>query len=100
MKLGPKAAAAAIILSASLALTACGGGASSGSGGAAAGPTSLTLGSVADVKSFDPIDAHIGHTMPFHQAVYDTLILRAADGKLAPCWPQSGHTTRTTLCSP
>lgn len=101
MKLGPKAAAAAIILSASLALTACGGGASSGSGGAAAGPTSLTLGNVADLKSFDPTDAHIGHTMPFYQSAYDTLILRAPDGKLTPMlatkWEYNADNTVLTL---
>jgi len=53
------------------------------------------------VKSFDPIDAHIGHTMPFHQAVYDTLILRAADGKLAPMlatkWAYNADNTVLTL---
>ncbi|HEY8754439.1 MAG TPA: ABC transporter substrate-binding protein [Arthrobacter sp.] len=101
MKLGPKAAAAAIVLSASLALTACGGGASSGSGGAAAGPTSLTLGSVADLKSFDPIDAHIGHLMPIYQSAYDTLILRAPDGKLTPMlatkWEYNADNTVLTL---
>lgn len=83
MKLGPKAAAAALILSGSLALTGCGGGAS-GAGAGAAATTTLTLGSVTDLKSFDPVDAHIGHTMPLHQAVFDTLILRAPDGKLTP----------------
>ncbi|MET3721686.1 ABC transporter substrate-binding protein [Arthrobacter sp. UYEF21] len=102
MKLGPKAAAAALILSASLALTACGGGTTAGStGGAASGPTSLTLGSVADLKSFDPIDAHIGHTMPFYQSAYDTLIQRAPDGKLSPMlatkWEYNADNTVLTL---
>jgi peptide/nickel transport system substrate-binding protein len=83
MKLGPKAAPAALILSASLALTACGGGASTGSGAAPAA-TALTLGTLADVRSWDPAQAHVGHVLQPYQAVYDSLFLRAPDGKLSP----------------
>ena len=84
MKFGPKAASAALILSASLALTACGGGA--GTGGAAAGApaTTLTLGAVQEIRSWDPAQAHVGHFLQPYQAAYDSLLLREPDGKLSP----------------
>ena len=85
MKLGPKAAVAAIIVSAALALTGCGGGGtSSGSANNAPATTSLTIASLGDLVSFDPVDAHIGHTMPYYQAVYDTLLIRDPDGTISP----------------
>ncbi|HKU01583.1 MAG TPA: ABC transporter substrate-binding protein [Arthrobacter sp.] len=84
MKFGPKAAGAAIILSASLALTGCGGGGSAASGNGGAAATSLTIAELGDLPSFDPVDAHIGHTMPYYQAVYDTLLVREPDGKISP----------------
>ncbi len=62
MKLGPKAAAAAIVLSASLALTACGGGGAGAGTGSAAGSktvTALTLGTLRDLTSWDPAQAHV-----------------------------------------
>jgi peptide/nickel transport system substrate-binding protein len=99
MKLGPKAAAAALVLSASLALTACGGAASSGSAAGAA--ASLTLGTVQDVRSWDPAQAHVGHVLQPYQAVYDTLILREPDGKLSPmlatAWKYNAGNTKLTL---
>ncbi len=82
MKFGPKSTVVAVLTAAALALTACGGGGGGGNNGAAA--TTLTLGSVNDMKTFDPTDAHIGHTMPFYQAVYDSLIRRAPGGELEP----------------
>ena len=100
MKLGPKAAAAALILSAAMALTACGGTANSGSaaGGAA---TSLTLGTIQDVRSWDPAQAHVGHVLQPYQAVYDTLILRQPDGKLSPmlatAWKYNAANTKLTV---
>ncbi|KQQ90010.1 ABC transporter substrate-binding protein [Arthrobacter sp. Leaf137] len=85
MKFGPKAAGAAIFLSAALALTGCGGGGSAtGSGNGGAATTSLTIAELGDLPSFDPVDAHIGHTMPYYQAVYDTLLIRDADGTISP----------------
>lgn len=100
MKFGPKAAAAALILSASLALTACGGGASAG-GSAGAAATSLTLGTIQDVRSWDPAQAHVGHVLQPYQAVYDTLILREPDGKLSPmlatAWKYNAAGTKLTL---
>ncbi|MBO1268090.1 ABC transporter substrate-binding protein [Arthrobacter cavernae] len=100
MKLGPKAAAAALILSASLALTACGGGTPAGSGGGAAA-TALTLGTLRDVTSWDPAQAHVGHVLQPYQAVYDTLILREPDGKLSPmlatAWKYNTGNTKLTV---
>jgi peptide/nickel transport system substrate-binding protein len=100
MKFGPKYAAMAAIAAATIALTACGGGGAAG--GAAGGPaTTLTIGSLADLKSFDPTDAHIGHMMPIYQTAYDTLIRRAPDGTLTPMlatkWSYNADNTVLTL---
>ncbi|WP_255769837.1 ABC transporter substrate-binding protein [Pseudarthrobacter sulfonivorans] len=100
MKLGPKAAAAAIIVSAGLALTACGGGAG-GAGAPAAKTTSLTIGALSDVRSWDPSQAHVGHTLQPYQAAYDSLLLREPDGKLSPMlatdWKYNDTNTKLTL---
>lgn len=100
MKLGPKAAAAALVLSASLALTACGGGAGAGSNAGAA-PTALTLGTLRDITSWDPAQAHVGHALQPYQAAYDTLILREPDGKLSPMlatkWKYNATNTKLTV---
>jgi peptide/nickel transport system substrate-binding protein len=99
MKLGPKAAAAAIILSVSLALTACGGGASTGT--AAAKTTTLTIGAIADLRSWDPSQAHVGHGLQPYQAAYDSLLLREPDGKLSPMlatkWKYNESNTKLTV---
>lgn len=99
MKFGPKAAPAAIILSAGLALTGCGGAATSGSAGTAA--TTLTIGTIQDVRSWDPAQAHVGHVLQPYQAVYDTLILREPDGKLSPMlatdWKYNSTDTKLTV---
>jgi peptide/nickel transport system substrate-binding protein len=101
MKFGPKAAAAALILSASLALTACGGGAAAGGAAAGTAATSLTLGTIQDVRSWDPAQAHVGHILQPYQAVYDTLILREPDGKLSPmlatAWKYNAANTKLTV---
>ena len=100
MKLGPKAAAAALVLCASLALTAGGGGAGAGSNAGAA-PTSLTLGTLRDITSWDPAQAHVGHALQPYQAAYDTLILREPDGKLSPmlatAWKYNETNTKLTV---
>ena len=100
MKFGPKSTVVAVLTAAALALTACGGGGNSGGGGGAAA-TTLTLGNVNDMKTFDPTDAHIGHTMPFYQAVYDSLIRRAPGGELEPMlateWTYNTDETVLTL---
>jgi peptide/nickel transport system substrate-binding protein len=100
MKFGPKSTVMAVLTAAALALTACGGGGAGNAGGGAAA-TTLTLASVQDLKTFDPTDAHIGHRMPLYQAVYDTLIRRAPDGKLEPMlateWTYNADQTVLTL---
>ena len=99
MKFGPKSTVMAILTAAALALTACGGGGTSTNGGAAT--TTLTIGQLQDLVSFEPADAHIGHTMPYYQAVYDSLILRAPDGELKPMiaesWEYNADNTVLTL---
>lgn len=102
MKLGLKAAtAAALALSASLALTACGGGAGSGSNGGGAAATALTLGTLRDITSWDPAQAHVGHNLQPYQAAYDTLILREPDGELSPMlatgWKYNETNTKLTV---
>ena len=100
MKLGPKAAATALTVSAALALTACGGTAKSGPGAGAAA-TALTIGTIQDVRSWDPAQAHVGHALQPYQAVYDTLILREPDGKLSPmlatAWKYNDTNTKLTV---
>ncbi|PRB38511.1 ABC transporter substrate-binding protein [Arthrobacter sp. MYb23] len=104
MKLGPKAAAAAIVLSASLALTACGGGNAGAGAGSTSGTktvTALTLGTLRDLTSWDPAQAHVGHALQPYQAAYDSLILREPDGKLSPmlatAWKYNDTNTKLTV---
>src|SRR6478609_8441510 len=103
MKLGPKAAAAALVLSASLALTACGGGGAGAGSNAGGGKsiTALTLGTLRDITSWDPAQAHVGHALQPYQAAYDTLILREPDGKLSPMlatkWKYNATNTKLTV---
>ena len=100
MKLGPKAAATALTVSAALALTACGGAANSGPAAGAAA-TALTIGTLQDVRSWDPAQAHVGHVLQPYQAVYDSLILREPDGKLSPMlatdWKYNDTNTKLTV---
>jgi peptide/nickel transport system substrate-binding protein len=99
MKFGPKAAVPALVLGAALALSACGGGAGAGTGGGAG--RSLTLGTLQDVRSWDPAQAHVGHLLQPYQAAYDSLILREPDGKLGPmlatAWKYDATNTKLTL---
>ncbi|GAA1775173.1 ABC transporter substrate-binding protein [Pseudarthrobacter sulfonivorans] len=101
MKLGPKAAAAAITVSAALALTACGGGATGANNPAAAKTTTLTLGTVQEIRSWDPAQAHVGHILQPYQAAYDSLLLREPDGKLSPMlattWKYNDANTKLTV---
>lgn len=102
MKFGPKKVLMAGLLAAGLALSACSGGGTGGSangGGTAA--TSLTLGTLQDVRSWDPAQAHVGHGLQPYQAVYDSLLLREPDGKLSPMlateWTYNADQTVLTL---
>ncbi|MGV2982121.1 ABC transporter substrate-binding protein [Microbacterium sp. AGC85] len=73
--LGPLAAGAAL----ALVMTGCAGSAVP----ASTHDDTLKLGTMSLPNSLDPVDA-IGGAMPFFQAVYDTLILRAPDGTFEP----------------
>lgn len=84
MKLGPMAAVVAISTTAALVLTGCGGGTTGPAAPGGPKATTLTLGATADVRSWDPAQAHVGHTLQPYQAAYDSLILREPDGKLSP----------------
>ena len=50
----------------------------------AANKTDLVIGATAEPTTWDPIGANIGHFIPYYQAVYDNLILRAPDGSYKP----------------
>lgn len=102
MKFPSRAAAAvALIAAAALALTGCAGAAPADSSSGAPAATTLTIGSLADIKSFDPAQAHLGHQMPIYQASYDTLILRSPEGELEPmlatAWEYNEDQTVLTL---
>ncbi|MBN9213383.1 MAG: ABC transporter substrate-binding protein [Microbacterium sp. SCN 70-200] len=103
MSFRPLTALSAVVVAGALVLTGCASGSAGGADatdGASAGGT-LTLGSVVNVTSFDPAQAHLGHQMPIYQAVYDTLILREPDGTLAPMlatdWTYNDDNTVLTL---
>lgn len=104
MKFRPLAAALAVVAAAALALTACSGspgGTTATTAGAAKSGGPLTIGSVSNITSFDPAQAHLGHQMPIYQAAYDSLILRKPDGTLAPMlatkWSYNSDNTQLTL---
>lgn len=104
MKFRSRATAVALVTAAALALTACsgGGGTANPSDGAAAGKGgTLTIGTLQDVKSFDPAQAHIGHYVQYYQPVYDSLLRREADGTLVPMlakkWEYNADKTVLTL---
>ena len=101
MTFRPLTAFAAVVAVGALALSGCASSTGGGQdGGSAAGGT-LTLGSLANINSFDPAQAHLGHQMPMYQAAYDTLILREPDGTLAPMlatdWSYNDDNTVLTL---
>ncbi|MGB4136608.1 MAG: ABC transporter substrate-binding protein [Microbacterium sp. 69-10] len=78
-----------------LVLTGCAGGDQP-----AAHDDTLKIGTMSKPTSLDPIDA-IGGTMPYFQAVYDTLIRRAPDGTYEPSlateWSYNDNRTVLTL---
>ncbi len=67
----------------------------------AANTSTLTIGSVVVVRSWDPSQADIGHSIQYYQGVYDNLILRAPDGSykpnLATSWKINATSTEVTL---
>lgn len=99
MKFGPKKVLLAGLVAAGLALTACSGATTENTGGSA--QTTLTLGALQDVRSWDPAQAHVGHGLQPYQAVYDSLLLREPDGTLSPMlateWNYNADQTVLTL---
>ncbi len=99
MKFRPGVALAALVTAGALALAGCS-GTSSPSATKATGGT-LTIGALADVKSFDPAQAHIGHYLQYDQPVYDSLLRRKPDGTLVPMlateWSYDDSKTHLTL---
>jgi peptide/nickel transport system substrate-binding protein len=87
-------AAASAVAIASMALAG-------GSAAQAANTSTLTLGALMDVKSWDPSQADIGHLAPLYQAAYDNLILRTPTGQykpnLATSWKLNADNTQMTL---
>ena len=67
----------------------------------AANKTDLVIGATAELTTWDPIGANIGHFIPYYQAVYDNLILRTPDGKykanLATKWSVNENSTAMTI---
>jgi peptide/nickel transport system substrate-binding protein len=70
-------------------------------GAQAANENALVIGSVQDIKSWDPAQAHIGHFMPYFQAAYDGLLIRDITGapkpNLATKWSWSTDRTELTM---
>lgn len=81
-------ALAAIAVAGALALTGCGGGGNSGGGGGGDAST-LKLGILGDISSWDPSQAHVGHALQPYQAPFDTLLLRSPEGELEPMLAES-----------
>lgn len=95
-------AAVATVAAAALLLTACGSDGSSddSAGGAGQSPEAITIATQTPPSSMDPVDAS-GGSIPYFQAVYDTLIHRNADGShepwLATDWEFDESRTTLTL---
>ena len=105
MKFRSRVSAVALLTAAALALTACSASDTGTSTGSTDGATvtggTLTIGSLVDVKSFDPAQGHIGHDVQYFQPVYDSLLRREADGTLVPMlateWKYNDDNTVLTL---
>lgn len=91
-----KLAIAALTVASTLALSACGG---AGGGATAEGGQTLTLGVLGEPNSWDPAQAHVGHSLQLFQPVYDSLLRREPDGTLVPMlaeewtWTDAAKTT-------
>jgi peptide/nickel transport system substrate-binding protein len=92
------AALAAAGVAASLA--ACSGAGGGTAGQAAQHSDTLAVGTMTVAQSLDPTQA-TGSALPYYQAVYDTLVLRKADGTFAPMlateWTYDSTGTKLTL---
>ncbi len=98
-----RVAGTAAVVSVALAACSSGGGApqqGGETGGTARGGT-LTLGAIGEQTSWDPAQAHVGHSLQLYQPVYDTLILREPDGTLSPMlateWAYNDDRTQLTI---
>jgi len=93
--LAATAAAGALALT----LAGCSGGAASTSGGSAS--TTLTLGTIVPVTTFDAANAAWANESPYQQAVYDTLLHAAPDGTVQPWlatkWSYNADNTVLTM---
>ncbi|PPF45422.1 ABC transporter substrate-binding protein [Pseudoclavibacter sp. AY1F1] len=102
MKLAKKRlVAVAATLAATALLAGCAGGGAQNGGPAAGGAQTLTLGILGEPTSWDPSQAHVGHSLQPYQIAYDTLILREPDGTLSPMlaeeWSYNEDRTVLTL---
>lgn len=97
MKLHLRPTLAAAAAAAALALAGC----STAAAGSAAGPggSTLTLGTITPVTTWDAADASWANESPYMQAVYDTLLHAAPDGTIEPWLATSWsyNATRTVL---
>jgi peptide/nickel transport system substrate-binding protein len=59
-------------------------GCSSAESDSAAPTQTLNVGQLADITSWDPSQANIGHLLPLYQGVYDNLITRTPEGDYVP----------------
>ena len=79
--------------------TAAGG--NGGGNGAGTETAVLKIGAIGDVASWDPAQAHVGHSLLPYQVVYDSLLLREPDGTLSPMlateWEYDEARTTLTL---
>lgn len=86
-----------------LVLAGCSGGgpAADGTGGSSSSGGTLTIGTIVDVKSFDPAEARIAQQLQYYQPVYDSLLRREPDGTLVPMlatkWEYNADKTVLTL---
>ncbi|SDE39630.1 peptide/nickel transport system substrate-binding protein [Blastococcus fimeti] len=89
----------AVAVGAALALTSCSGSGTEAAEGSSDGGT-LAIATMTATTSMDPADAG-GGTIPYYQAVYDTLIKREPDGTYSPmlatAWEYDEARTALTL---
>ncbi len=102
MKFRPALLAAALATSAALILSGCAaGGASEDSGSESATGGTLTIATSTDQVQFDPTLANGGVILQPYQAVYDSIVRRAPDGRLEPMlatdWEYNDDRTELTL---
>lgn len=92
-----RSATGGLAIGALLAMSACSGGGDQATG---TPKTTLTIGTMTAARSMDPVDAG-GGSVPYFQAVYDTLVKREPDGGYVPMlateWKYDETLTTLTL---